>query len=81
MENKVLISKSNLEFMTRTLIEFWDYDSLDLTIAKDRKLAIALDEAIEQLELQEEFDAERAALLEANRQAWEAKQKAAKAGK
>jgi hypothetical protein len=78
MENRILISRASLEFMTRTLLEFWECDSLDLTIATDRKIAIALDEAISELELQEEFDTARAAVVEANRLAWEAKQKSNK---
>jgi hypothetical protein len=76
MEEKVTISKATLEALTRQVLEFYEFDSLELTHECDRKVAIILHEAIEALGIQPILDAERHARHEEAAAEWRARQAA-----
>ena len=73
---KLTISKKTLEVLTREVLAVWECDCLELTSASARKIAQALDEAIELLGIQPELDAKAEAARQAELAAWKARQAA-----
>lgn len=73
---KLTISRKALEVLTREVLAIWECDYLDLTSAGARRIATALDEAIEALGIQPELDAKAEAIREAEAAAWRARQAA-----
>jgi hypothetical protein len=72
----VTISKATLEALTRQVLEYYEFDSVELTYESNRKIAIILHEAIEALGLQPVLDAERKLRHEQEAAAWRARQAA-----
>lgn len=71
---EITISRKTLEILTREILEIWECDYLELTNPGARKIATALDEAIEALGIQPELDAKAEAAREAEAAAWRARQ-------
>lgn len=72
----ITISRKTLEALTREVIAIWEFDYIELSNADARRIAIALDEAIEALGIQPELDTKAQAAREAEAAAWRAKQAA-----
>lgn len=72
----ITISRKTLEILTREILDIWECDYLELTNPGARKIATALDEAIEALGIQPELDTKAQAAREAEAAAWRAKQAA-----
>lgn len=79
---KVTISREALQLLADEMLEIWSYDGLDLTIARDRKVAVLMDEVIEVLGIQSQLDDKRNAEMAERNRIWQEQQAAkAKAGK
>jgi hypothetical protein len=72
----VTISKATLEALVREVLEWYEFDTLELSHECDRKRAVILHEAIEALSLQPLLDAERKAKAQEAAAEWRARQAA-----
>ena len=71
---KVTISKNTLEILTREVISIWECDYVEMTDTNARRIAIALDEAIEATGLQPELDRKAEQEREEQARLWKERQ-------
>ncbi len=71
---KVTISREALQLLADEMLEIWSYDALDLTIARDRKIAILMDEVIEALGIQSQLDDKRNTEMAERNRIWQEQQ-------
>ena len=69
-------AEATLEALVREVLEWYEFDTLELTHVCDRKRAVILHEAIEALSLQPVLDAERKAKAQEAAAEWRARQAA-----
>ena len=77
---KVTISREALQLLADEMLEIWSYDGLDLTIARDRKVAVLMDEVIEALGIQSQLDDKRNAEMAERNRIWQEQQAAKNKG-
>jgi RPA family protein len=71
---KLTISRNALEILAQEMLDLWSHDVLELTLARDRKIAGAMDEVIELLNLQSQLDDERNAQMAERNRIWQEQQ-------
>lgn len=74
--DQVTISKKTLERLTREVLDIWQFDGLDLTCSHARGIAMAMDEAIEALGMQEQLSQEAEIARQEAAAEWRARQAA-----
>ena len=73
---KVTISREALQLLADEMLQICSWDGLDLTIARDRQIAILMDEVIAALDIQNELDDKRNAEMAERNRIWREEQAA-----